>query len=119
MDPKYQGRGAGAHLVRWGSQLAEDSGIPLYLEASPSTWKLYEKLGYERLPEKVVHKAETLGTQTDIEVPLMVKWPRSQQQGTKHPSAEQNGEVTKPPHHTAKEQSGWRSWYRAIKRWTE
>lgn len=49
----------------------------MYFEASPSSVGLYEKLGYERLKETIVHKAETLGTATDISVPLMVKMPKS------------------------------------------
>jgi hypothetical protein len=32
-------------------------------------------MGFELLEEKIVHKAEVLGTETDIEVPLMVKMP--------------------------------------------
>lgn len=32
-------------------------------------------MGFETLKEKIVHKAEVLGTETDIEVPLMVKMP--------------------------------------------
>jgi len=32
-------------------------------------------MGFERLNESVIHKAEVLGTTSDIEVPLMVKMP--------------------------------------------
>lgn len=58
-------------------ELSDSLGLPLYFEASPSTYKLYEKMGYEPLDEKVVHKAELMGTPTDITVPLMVKMPSS------------------------------------------
>jgi hypothetical protein len=37
--------------------------------------KLYEKMGWHRLPESIVHKAADLGIDEDIEVPLMVKFP--------------------------------------------
>jgi hypothetical protein len=47
----------------------------VYLESSPTTQGLYHKLGFEFLNEKIVHKAAVLGTDTDIEVPLMVRMP--------------------------------------------
>lgn len=55
--------------------MGEQAGLPLYFESSPSTVNLYKKMGFELLPETIVHKAEVLGTETDIEVPLMVKMP--------------------------------------------
>ncbi|KAM0254006.1 hypothetical protein ACHAQJ_006976 [Trichoderma viride] len=75
IDPMHQGRKAGALLVQWGLDLGERSGLPVYFESSPSTVGLYTKLGFELLNEKVIHKAEVLGTDKDIEVPLMVKMP--------------------------------------------
>lgn len=57
--------------------MSNNTGLPLYFEASPSTYKLYEKMGYETLEEKIVHSAALMGTETDIEVPLMVKMPAS------------------------------------------
>jgi hypothetical protein len=55
--------------------MGEATGLPVYFESSPSTVNLYKKAGFELLSEKIVHKAETLGTPSDIEVPLMVKMP--------------------------------------------
>ena len=75
VDPKHQGRKAGMALLQWGLDLADRTGLPLYLEASPSTAGMYDKAGFERLSETVVHKAELMGTETDIEVPLMVRMP--------------------------------------------
>jgi len=75
VDPKHQGRKAGALLVQWGIDLGENGCLPVYFESSPSTVKLYQKMGFERLNESVIHKAEVLGTTSDIEVPLMVKMP--------------------------------------------
>lgn len=77
MDPKHQGRKAGALLVQWGIQMGELTGLPVYFESSPSTVKLYEKMGFKVLDEKIIHRAEDLGTDMDIEVPLMVKMPSS------------------------------------------
>nr|KMM69654.1 hypothetical protein CPAG_05968 [Coccidioides posadasii RMSCC 3488] len=75
VDPKHQGRKAGAALVRWGIDLSEQTGLPVYFEASPSTVKMYEKMGFETLKETIVHRAEDLGIKEDITVPLMVRMP--------------------------------------------
>ncbi|KDN65906.1 putative acetyltransferase [Colletotrichum sublineola] len=75
IDPKHQGRKAGALWCKWGMDLSDSLGIPMYFESSPSTYQLYEKMGYETLDEKIVHKAALTGMAEDIEVPLMVKMP--------------------------------------------
>ncbi|KAK0634302.1 hypothetical protein B0T17DRAFT_501983 [Bombardia bombarda] len=75
VDPKYQGRQAGAKLCQFGIHMCEESALPIYFEASPSSIGLYEKLGYERLKETIVHKAELMGTPEDIVVPLVVRMP--------------------------------------------
>ena len=75
VDPKHQGRGAGAAVCHWGMQLSDSTGLPLYFEASPSTYKLYEKIGYVTLDEEVVHSPEVLGLPTSLRVPLMVRMP--------------------------------------------
>ncbi|KAF1812370.1 hypothetical protein P152DRAFT_33596 [Eremomyces bilateralis CBS 781.70] len=75
VTPEHQGRRGGVLLTEWGMELAERSGVPLYFESSPSTLAFYQKLGFETLSEKIVHKKELLGTENDIEVPLMVKMP--------------------------------------------
>ncbi|KAH8885539.1 hypothetical protein GQ53DRAFT_356382 [Thozetella sp. PMI_491] len=75
VDPRHQGRKAGAAIVKWGIDICEQTKLPVYFEASPTTVGLYEKLGYNRLRDSIVHKAETLGTEADIVVPLMVRMP--------------------------------------------
>ncbi|KAK4462283.1 hypothetical protein QBC42DRAFT_201509 [Cladorrhinum samala] len=75
--PEQQGKQAGRVMVTWGLDFCDSLNLPLYFEASPSTVGLYEKVGYQRLKEKIVHKAEVLGTETDIEVPLMVRMPKA------------------------------------------
>ncbi|KAI0195895.1 putative GNAT family acetyltransferase [Astrocystis sublimbata] len=77
VDPAYQGRKAGAAFCEWAIDLGERTQLPVYFESSPSTVNLYKKMGFELLPESIVHKAEVLGTDTDIEVPLMVRMPSS------------------------------------------
>jgi hypothetical protein len=75
VDPKHQGRRAGAALLQWGHEMSERLQLPVYFESSPSTVRMYEKAGCERLEESIVHKAEVTGTESDIEVPLMVMMP--------------------------------------------
>lgn len=75
VDPKHQGRGAGLAVLKHAFWMGEQTGLPMYFEASPTVVKMYERFGCERLEEKVVHSAETLGLDDDIEVPLMVKMP--------------------------------------------
>lgn len=75
IKPEHQGLKAGMALILWGVDLADRADLPVYIEASPSTWTLYERVGFERISEKLVHKKEVLGTDEDIEVPLMVRMP--------------------------------------------
>lgn len=62
-------------LILWGVDLADRAELPVYIESSPSTWQLYERVGFERINEKLVHSKDLLGTDEDIEVPLMVRMP--------------------------------------------
>lgn len=62
-------------MIEWGIDLCDRSCLPVYLESSPTTAPLYKKMGFVTLKEKIVHKKETLGTDSDIEVPLMVRMP--------------------------------------------
>ncbi|KAK5657193.1 hypothetical protein OQA88_3251 [Cercophora sp. LCS_1] len=76
VDPKHQGRGAGAALVQALVDLGNASQLPIYLESSPGTEGLYYKMGFRRLPGemgRIIHSAEALGTEKDVEVPLMMK----------------------------------------------
>ncbi|KAK3946885.1 hypothetical protein QBC32DRAFT_319492 [Pseudoneurospora amorphoporcata] len=78
VDPKHQGRGAGAMIVKTLINLSDDSGLPIYLESSASAEGLYKKMGFVRVPEesaRVIHSKSVLGTETDVEVPLMIKTP--------------------------------------------
>ncbi|KAL0471165.1 hypothetical protein QR685DRAFT_276520 [Neurospora intermedia] len=77
VDPKHQGRKGGMALAKYGFEMSERCQLPVYFEASPSSIGLYTKAGYEVLKETVVHKAETLGTEEDVVVPLVVRMPSS------------------------------------------
>ncbi|KAL0940676.1 GNAT family protein [Colletotrichum truncatum] len=75
VKPEHQRRGAGALLTKWGLDMAELAGLPVYLESSEEGFPLYKRLGFEVLDEKIVHRAGLVGTEKDVEVPLMVKMP--------------------------------------------
>ncbi|EXJ78795.1 hypothetical protein A1O1_09197 [Capronia coronata CBS 617.96] len=77
IKPESQGKKAGMALILWAIELADRSDLPVYIESSPSTWKLYTRVGFEVINEKLVHSKELLGTEEDIEVPLMVRMPSS------------------------------------------
>jgi hypothetical protein len=64
-------------MASMGIDLCDRTGLPMYFEASPTSVGLYEKMGYERLNETIVHKAELLGTKEDVTVPLMVRMPKT------------------------------------------
>lgn len=55
--------------------MSENSGLPIYCESSPTTFTMYQKFGFKVLKEKLIHSKEVLGTDDDIEVPLMVRMP--------------------------------------------
>lgn len=44
--PDYQGRGAGSMLVKWGCDLADASGLSVYVDASKEGAELYAKFGF-------------------------------------------------------------------------
>ena len=49
--PEHQRRGAGAMQLKWGSEKADELGLPMYLESSPKGRPLYERLGYRKMRE--------------------------------------------------------------------
>ncbi|KAK3983961.1 acyl-CoA N-acyltransferase [Cladorrhinum sp. PSN332] len=79
VDPEYQGRGAGSALVQATIDLGNSINLPIYLESSPEAEAVYAKKGFRRIPAniaQVVHEAALLGTDHDVEVPLMVRLPQ-------------------------------------------
>jgi GNAT superfamily N-acetyltransferase len=75
VNPRHQGRGAGAALVQHVVDLGVRTNLPVYLESSPSSKGLYQKLGFQTLDEGVTHAAEDLGSAEDVHIPLMVMYP--------------------------------------------
>lgn len=74
--PKYQRKGIGRLLLQWGIDVAEQLGLPMYLESSDAGLPLFKKAGFEMLAdEKLVYKASATGQKADKEVPVMVKLP--------------------------------------------
>ncbi len=46
-DPDFQRRGAGAMLVKWGFEKADELGLPIYLESTTSAHQFYKNLGFK------------------------------------------------------------------------
>lgn len=46
-DPAYQGNGAGSLLLRWGTDIADDRGLPCFLLSTHSGHKLYSRRGFK------------------------------------------------------------------------
>ena len=46
-SPEHQQRGAGKMLLQWGMNVADESGLPCYVESSPEGYNLYRKNGFE------------------------------------------------------------------------
>ncbi|KAF7717713.1 GNAT domain-containing protein [Penicillium ucsense] len=45
--PEYRGRGAASLLVKWGCDLADEEGVPAYLDAHEDAAPLYRKFGFQ------------------------------------------------------------------------
>ena len=46
-EPRYQGRGVGTALVRWGNARADADNVPSFLQGSAFAYKLYLKCGWK------------------------------------------------------------------------
>lgn len=47
VSPKYQGRGVGSALLRWGTDVCDERGVFAWVHSSAGAWKMYEKGGFE------------------------------------------------------------------------
>ncbi|KAJ9203786.1 hypothetical protein DTO164E3_2140 [Paecilomyces variotii] len=45
--PEHERRGAGSMLVQWGCDIADENGVPAYIDASKAGAPLYKKFGFE------------------------------------------------------------------------
>ena len=48
-DPAYMRKGAGKLLVKYGTELADEMGLPCFLEGSPEGYGLYSSCGFEQV----------------------------------------------------------------------
>ncbi|KAF2261032.1 acyl-CoA N-acyltransferase [Lojkania enalia] len=78
-DPKFQGRGAGGGLVKWGQEQADKLGLPIYLESSPSAHRFYQKHGFQDVEQLSLNLSEFGGDKLHI-TPLMIREPGGDQQ---------------------------------------
>lgn len=49
--PSHQGKGAGAQLVKWGTDLADKERLQCYLESSPAGYPLFKNCDFEDVTE--------------------------------------------------------------------
>lgn len=70
IDPEYQGKKIGSHLLQLGMDWAQRDGIPAVLEASPAGKILYERRGWK-------DEGEVTLTWLDEPLPLMVWRPKA------------------------------------------
>ncbi|KAF2111985.1 acyl-CoA N-acyltransferase [Lophiotrema nucula] len=72
-DPKFQGRGAGSALIRWGFRRADELGLPIYLESTPDGHKFYEKQGFEDIEVFALDLSKYGGGNEPHIAPLMLR----------------------------------------------
>ncbi|ETN46349.1 uncharacterized protein HMPREF1541_00533 [Cyphellophora europaea CBS 101466] len=77
VDPKYQRRGIGAMLTKWGVDVAEQLQVPAYLEATDESVSVYRKQGFGVLSKGVRIKAELMDAEHDADAPIMARMPSS------------------------------------------
>lgn len=71
----FQRKGAGAMLVKWGMNCADELDLPIHLEASAAGFGLYKKLGFRQVEVAVV-KAEDWDGDHDRSFIAMVRHPK-------------------------------------------
>lgn len=75
-NPEDQGRGAGTILTRWGCKIADDNGVPTFLQATPAGQKTYENCGFEEVYVTALDMAK-VGMDGVYKTPLMVRYARA------------------------------------------
>ena len=71
-DEKHQGRGAGAALVKWGTDWADREGLECMLEGTPAGLRLYQKSGF-RQRELLEFDMERFGGQGKTVLTSMIR----------------------------------------------
>ncbi|KAE8837580.1 hypothetical protein PTNB85_04915 [Pyrenophora teres f. teres] len=54
VHPDFQRRGVGELIFKFGTAIAQQAGLPLYIESSKKGTRLYEKMGCKKLEEELV-----------------------------------------------------------------
>lgn len=54
VHPDFQRRGVGELIFKFDMAIAQQAGLPMYIESSKEGTRLYEKMGCKRLEEKLV-----------------------------------------------------------------
>jgi GNAT superfamily N-acetyltransferase len=75
-DPDHYRRGAGAKLIRWGTERADDAQLPSFLEATLMGRPLYVKMGFEPKHEELWDLSKYGLEGTDIST-VMIRPPKS------------------------------------------
>jgi ribosomal protein S18 acetylase RimI-like enzyme len=57
-NPKHQGQGIGTRLVQWGAEMADSEQLPCWAHASPASYSLYERAGFQELGRSDYNLAE-------------------------------------------------------------
>lgn len=73
VHPAYQRKGAGAMMVQWGAELADQLMLPAWVEASPFGHGLYARYGFEDVEHVRVATKSIVGEYTCMRRPLKVK----------------------------------------------
>ncbi|TFB06959.1 hypothetical protein CCMA1212_000090 [Trichoderma ghanense] len=47
VSPKFQRRGIGSALLRWGTKICDEAGVFAWVHSSEPAWRIYEKAGFE------------------------------------------------------------------------
>lgn len=47
VSPKFQGRGVGSALLKWGTSICEAHGVFAWVHSSMGAWQMYQKSGFE------------------------------------------------------------------------
>jgi predicted N-acetyltransferase YhbS len=73
-DPEHHRRGAGAMLVKWGTEQADKAKLPAFLESSTVGKRLYFNLGFTPRHEEVFELSKYGGEGVDINT-VMIRDP--------------------------------------------
>lgn len=73
VHPAYQRKGAGAMMVQWGAELADQLMLPAWVEASPFGHGLYARYGFEDVEHVRVVTKSIVGEYTQMRRPVKVK----------------------------------------------